>query len=95
MSYVFIIDKSENTEDEKFLSALNCSKESIMSILYEYNLDVEIVSPNKIKISFPEATEINSLSFSLKECKEKIKGAFTFFDGIKYTEFRHIRYKEV
>lgn len=79
--FIFKIHKNDAITSEDFTSAVCCAKDSIESILCDFNVEIT-VEGDFIKIKTDDITA--------KDCKEKIKGCFRDSDGSMYSEFLRI-----
>ena len=86
-----VVIKNVNISDEEFESAFNCAVTSVESTLYDYEVEVAVELPN---IYISAKTDIERMPFSLKRCKEIIKGAFVDAAGRRYPEFNLIEVTE-
>lgn len=85
--YTFKINKSPESSSEEFELAINCARECIGNVLEnEYLITVTFENIIVIKAF----SENQSISMTLSECKEKIKGCFLNSSGKIYPEFKNI-----
>ncbi|EGR3195821.1 hypothetical protein C5S20_RS23285 [Vibrio parahaemolyticus] len=78
-----------DSAEERFHSALGCSKDAIESIFYDHPVQVNLES-NVITIEFEQSSEVNE-----HKLKEMIKPAFCDTSGHKFPEFRVIEVKKI
>ncbi|EKO3478621.1 hypothetical protein F2K80_001551 [Vibrio fluvialis] len=78
-----------DSAEERFQSALGCSKGAIESIFYDHHVQVNLES-NVITIEFEQSSEVNE-----QQLKEMIKPAFCETSGHKFPEFRVIEVKKI
>ncbi|MDD9158454.1 hypothetical protein PVK64_20025 [Aliivibrio sp. S4TY2] len=89
---MFIIDvmKNEDADHETYVMALNCARESLISLLEDDNLIVSVDEVKKqIIVSVLEDHEANKL-YTLHEFKELNKQAFMGVNGL-YPEFKKLK----
>ena len=79
--YTYKVHKNNEVSIEDFTSAVNCAKECIESVLYDFGA-VITVTGDTIIIAIDDVTEM--------ECKEKIKGCFCDSAGNVYPEFLRV-----
>ena len=82
MVYVITVSKAIDINSVEFLSALNCSANSVESVLSDYDVQVTVKEPNRIHISLQENSEVDEIPFSVNKCKKLTKGSFTNSEGI-------------
>jgi hypothetical protein len=91
MMFIFTVAKSMDSSGEEFESAMNCTKDCVVSVLDDESLIVD-VDENNIIINSSHLEQKNNVT--LAECKEKIKGCFCDAAGTLYPEFTGVEPQE-
>ncbi|EGR1226474.1 hypothetical protein JL857_23720 [Vibrio parahaemolyticus] len=78
-----------DSAEERFHSALGCSKGAIESIFYDHPVQVNLES-NVITIEFEQSSEVHE-----QQLKEMIKPAFCETSGHKFPEFQVIEVNKI
>ena len=84
MMFIFVVAKSMDSSDEEFESAMNCTKDCVVSVLDDESLIID-VDENSIIINGTHSDQKNDMT--LTDCKEKIKGCFCDATGNLYPVF--------
>ncbi len=79
--YIYKVLKNNDVSIDDFTSAINCARECIESVLYDFDA-VVTVTDDLLTITTDEISE--------KECKEKIQGCFCDSAGNVYPEFLRV-----
>lgn len=85
--YIFQIEKSKDSTNEEFESAIKCAKNCIVSTLDNEDLKITIVDSN---ILIESHNQKKPIEMPLSECRAKIKNCFGDSNGTVYDEFSKI-----
>jgi len=89
--YTFKINKSPESSNEEFESAVHCARGCVESVLDNEFLSVKVVEDTIVIHTIDQEQLID---MALSECKEKIKGCFCDTSDKLYPEFTQIDLEE-
>jgi hypothetical protein len=74
MSYIFTCVPKDGITNEKLEMAINVAIPEMAKELYNYDLQINFIQPDKIEIK--TQTETDAMPISLDECKTKFRWIF-------------------